>query len=83
MADTARELRVRLEWDTEADAGYIAFADMADGEAVHQKVVTNPVAGLGDLVLDFDAAGHLLGVEILGSGQLHPTVTAVDREVGT
>ena len=83
MAAADHDMHVRLEWDTEADAGYIAFVDIADGEAVHQWVVANPVAGLGDVVLDFDASGHLLGLEILGSGQLHPAMTAVDGEVST
>lgn len=57
--------RFRLVWDDEADAGYLALAPVGPGEAVHQRVVENPVAGLGDVILDFDARGRLLGVEFL------------------
>ena len=55
----------RLSWDDDARAGYLPLARIGPGEAAHQRVVGNPVAGLGDLVLDFDAQGRLLGVEFL------------------
>ena len=72
MEDVDRDVHARLTWDREADAGYLALTDVADGAAVHQRVVVNPVAGAGEVILDFDAAGRLLGVELLGSDQLPP-----------
>ena len=55
----------QLSWDGDARAGYLPLAPIGPGEAAHQRVVGNRVAGLGDLVLDFDAQGRLLGVEFL------------------
>jgi Protein of unknown function (DUF2283) len=55
----------QLSWDDDARAGYLPLAPLGPGEAAHQRVVGNPGAGLGDLVLDFDAQGRLLGVEFL------------------
>jgi uncharacterized protein YuzE len=56
---------LRLTWDGEADAGYLHLTDIAPGEAVTQRVIENPVQGLGDIVLDFDHEGRLLGIELL------------------
>lgn len=70
MDSTDRTVDVQFTWDGEADAGYIALTRVGLGEAVHQRVVANPVADLGEVVLDFDSDGRLLGVEIIGSGQV-------------
>ncbi|MFI5959261.1 DUF2283 domain-containing protein [Cryptosporangium sp. NPDC051539] len=60
---------MRITVDEEADAAYVEIADdVQDGEAVEQVVIDRP--GHGDVVLDFDAAGHLLGVEIIGASRL-------------
>lgn len=56
---------LQLSWDDDATAGYLPRAPIGPGEAAHQRVVGSPVAGLGDLVLDLDAQGRLLGVEFL------------------
>jgi uncharacterized protein YuzE len=56
---------LRLTWYDEADAGYLYLTDIAPSEAVTQRVVENPVVGVGDVVLDFDREGRLLGVELL------------------
>ena len=55
-----------LEWDAEVDAGYLYLADIGPGEAISQRVVASPVDGLGEIVLDFDREGRLLGIEFLG-----------------
>jgi uncharacterized protein YuzE len=71
---------VRITVDVEVDAAYVQIADdVRDGEAVEQVVIDRP--GRGDVVLDFDAAGHLLGVEVIGaSGLLRGSVlAAADR----
>ena len=59
------EAPFRLTWDDDAGAGYLPLAPIGPGEAAHQRIVENPVAGLGDLVLDFDVRGRLLGLEFL------------------
>ena len=56
------EVRLRLTWDAEVDAGYLYLTDIGDGDAVSQHIVENPVEGLGDVILDFDREGRLLGV---------------------
>lgn len=65
--------------DAEVDAGYISFTDIADGAAVEQVVVERPG---GDVVLDFDAAGVLLGVELLGTASMPASLHALLDEEG-
>jgi uncharacterized protein YuzE len=67
---------LRLEWDPEAGAGYLALTAMGDGEAVSQRIVENPVQGLDDIVLDFDERGRLLGIEFLDERALPPGLAA-------
>jgi uncharacterized protein YuzE len=62
---------MRLTYDAEADAAYLELEDIAEGSAVENVVVERP--GLGDIVLDFDADGRLLGVEVIGATTLLPT----------
>lgn len=60
---------MRITLDTEVNAAYVAIADdVRDGDAVEQVVIERP--DRGDVVLDFDAAGHLLGIEIIGANEL-------------
>ena len=63
---------LRLEWDGEVDAGYLYLTEIGKGEAVTQRVIENPVAGLGDVILDFDREGRLLGVEFQDHRVLPP-----------
>lgn len=67
---------LRLEWDPEAGAGYLALAAIGEGEAVSQRIVENPVQGLDDIVLDFDDRGRLLGIEFLDERALPPGLAA-------
>ena len=41
-----------------------------------QRVVENPVPGIDDIVLDFDAQGRLLGIEFLDERVFPPNLTA-------
>ena len=66
---------MRLTYDNEANAAYLELDDIAEGTAVENVVVQRP--GRGDIVLDFDADGRLLGVEVIGATALLPT-TALD-----
>jgi hypothetical protein len=52
------------------------LTDIADGDAVSQRVIENPVPGLGDVVLDFDREGRLVGVEFLDHRLLPPGLDA-------
>lgn len=70
--DRDERVGLRLTWDGEADAGYLYLTPIGPGEAASQRVVENPVAGLGDVVLDFDREGRLLGVEFLDRRLLPP-----------
>lgn len=55
-----------IRYDAEADAAYISVGpEPAPGESADQVVeITNP-QGRGEIILDFDKAGHLIGVEVL------------------
>jgi uncharacterized protein YuzE len=57
---------VRVTYDDKANAAYLELEDgVAEGSAVENVVVERP--GQGDIVLDFDADGRLLGVEVIGA----------------
>lgn len=59
-----RSLVLNSTYDEEVDAGYIAFDEIAPGEAARNNVVRD--RDLGSLViLDVDANGKLLGIELL------------------
>jgi uncharacterized protein YuzE len=70
---------MRITIDPEADAAYVSLQnDIADGAAVENVVVER--AGKGDIVLDFDADGYLLGIEIIGATELaHRSVLATSE----
>ncbi len=52
-------LPLRVTLDEDGYAAYVYLTDAAAGAAVTQRVVG--VAGRGDVVLDFDGEGRLLG----------------------
>ena len=60
---------MRIEFDRDAGAGYIYVAgEVGPGSAVENLVVER--GGKGDIVLDFDEHGRLLGIEIIGAREL-------------
>jgi uncharacterized protein YuzE len=60
---------MRMTFDSQADAAYLAVAPhIRAGSAVENVVVERD--GRGDIVLDFDADGRLLGVEVIGASAL-------------
>jgi len=64
----------RFTHDPYSDCAYFQVApSVAAGEAIEQVVVERE--GRGDIVLDFDSAGRLLGVEIVGALALLTTET--------
>lgn len=74
------ECLMRVTYDSEANAAYFEImADVGEGSAVENVVIERP--GRGDIVLDFDADGRLLGVEVIGAAELLLTTVleAADR----
>lgn len=59
---------MNITYDKEADAAYVHLVDeLRDGEASTQ-VHSIMTPGLkGEIIIDFDAGGRILGVEILGA----------------
>ena len=69
----------RFTIDPSADAAYVPVApSIGAGESVENVIIERPA---GTIVLDFDAQGRLLGVEILGAAALLTPLTIADAEV--
>lgn len=65
-----------MRYDPEADAAYIYLQPVT---AIQPSVAqTVPVSA--SINLDFDDAGRLVGVEVLGSANLHPALLAEAAE---
>ncbi|MCP3425686.1 DUF2283 domain-containing protein [Rothia sp. AR01] len=62
---------MKLHYDPVAGAAYLALPDIiADGEVAETLVAIQTPGGKGELNIDFDAEGRLLGIEILGARDL-------------
>ncbi|MEU6782443.1 DUF2283 domain-containing protein [Nonomuraea angiospora] len=61
---------MRIERDDENDVAYIYLVEeIGEGEAESQFLVERD--GMpGEMVLDFDAGGRLLGIEVLGASAI-------------
>ena len=59
------EDRVVITVDDEVDAAYIALQHIGEGQAVRQIVVDDARLS-GEVVLDLDRRGRLLGIELIG-----------------
>ena len=55
---------MRVTYDSEADAAYIALKPTGPGEARRQVPVKSDEAA-GKIILDLDGEGRLIGVEVL------------------
>jgi len=56
---------MRIEYDKEADAGYIYLVDeIKEGEAAKTIELNS------DIILDFDKSGKLLGMEVLNASKV-------------
>lgn len=61
---------MHILYDAVANAAYLSLVRSVDpGEAVSQVVVEDPRLR-GEVILDLDKAGFLLGVEVLGARDL-------------
>ena len=72
---------MRLTYDPSADAAYLHLADpIGDGESATQiHSITTP-GDRGEVALDFDADGRLLGIEVLHASAVLPTRVLADAE---
>lgn len=70
------EQSMRITYDSEAGAAYIYVVDpIGAGEAVTQQhSITTPDPD-GEIILDFDADGKLLGIEVLDAERVLRTDT--------
>ena len=67
---------MRLEYDTNVDAAYIYLVyPLRKGQAKKTKELNN------NIILDFDAKGRLLGVEILHASKVLDKKVLLDAEV--
>jgi uncharacterized protein YuzE len=64
---------MRITYDADADAAYIALVDaIADGAAAQQLHSIVTPGGLGEVTLDFDREGRILGIEVLNASAVLP-----------
>jgi uncharacterized protein YuzE len=62
---------MNIRYDAEVDAAYVPIGRaVAPGEAAVQKSGIHPPQGDGEIILDFDAQGHLVGIELLQASTL-------------
>ncbi|MCT7354120.1 DUF2283 domain-containing protein [Streptomyces sp. 15-116A] len=63
---------MHIEYDRENDTAYLSFvARIPDGAAVRQ-VAVDGVAPDAEVMLDLDAAGRMLGIEVTGARRVLP-----------
>lgn len=66
---------MNIEYDHEVDAAYISLRDIEDGEACVSSNCVQPEICPGEINLDFDDNGRLLGLEILNASLVLPQGT--------
>ena len=64
-------VQVHATFDPEADAAYIYLMPPVPGSAAHSVPCVSENAA-GDVILDFDKGGRLIGIEILGASKALP-----------
>jgi uncharacterized protein YuzE len=72
---------MRVTYDAAADAAYIALAEpIGDGEAATTIHSIMTPGDRGEVALDFDADGRLLGLEVLHAGAVLPAAVLAEAE---
>ena len=73
---------LRIEWDLEADAAYLALTDIPPGASIENIQVVDRAGSLVGVV-DLDARGRVLGIEFLNATERlpHPPDTSSDADV--
>lgn len=64
---------MKITYDPDANAAYIQLVDqIRPGEASQQVHSIQTPGGKGEIILDFDTTGHLLGIEVLNAQEILP-----------
>jgi uncharacterized protein YuzE len=63
---------MKFTYDTAVDAAYIALQDRVEAGAVAFTYACDPQEVHGQIHLDFDERGRLLGIEVLGASRMLP-----------
>jgi uncharacterized protein YuzE len=63
---------MKITYDRSVNAAYIYFAPAIDQGRIEKTYTCNPVEVGGQINLDFDVAGRLLGIEVLDASQKLP-----------
>jgi len=64
---------MKITYDPEANAAYIQLVTrIAPGEASEQVAEIETPGGKGEIILDFDSSGQLLGIEVLNAQDVLP-----------
>ncbi|MFD2340450.1 DUF2283 domain-containing protein [Clavibacter tessellarius] len=72
---------MRVTYDAVADAAYIALAGpVGDGEAATTIPAITTPGDRGEVALDFDAHGRLLGIEVLHASAVLPAAVLAEAE---
>jgi uncharacterized protein YuzE len=58
---------MKVSYDPTANAAYIALHDDVAPGGVARTYACDPVAVQGQISLDFDAEGRLIGIEVMGA----------------
>jgi uncharacterized protein YuzE len=66
-----RHTMLRVEYDRSADAAYIYLTEIGAGQ-VASTYPCDPSQVRGQINLDFDADGRLLGIEVLDASKFLP-----------
>ena len=72
---------MQFSYDAEVDAAYLNLVDreLQPGEAAQQSDIIATPEGAGSLILDFDANGRLLGIEVLSARAVLPAEVFASR----
>ncbi|OUE24170.1 DUF2283 domain-containing protein [Clavibacter michiganensis] len=72
---------MRVTYDAAADAAYVELADpIAPGEVASQIHSLVTPGDRGEVALDFDADGRLLGIEVLHASAVLPAAVLAEAE---
>jgi uncharacterized protein YuzE len=64
---------MKISYDAKVDAAYIYLAEEIGVGHVAKTYSCDPVEVGGEINLDFDAEGHLIGIEVLDASKKLPT----------
>lgn len=75
---------MRITFDRESDVAYLSLVDrdLRAGEAVTQSDILPTPSGEGSLIIDFDADGRLLGIEVLSASSVLPAALLQTAQLG-